>query len=321
MTDPTAPAAKRSDPDDASRKPDICVLMNAGSGDRKGEETARVLEDLFARHPGRFELRALKSGKEIAPQAKRAARAGFRTVVAAGGDGTICAVASSLVGTDCRLGVLPLGTFNYFARSLDLPDDLEAAVEILVAGHSRPVSLGEVNGEIFLNNASLGAYPAILQNREAVYRRWGRSRVAAYWSVLQTLATFHAPLRTKITVDGTLHTFKTPLVFVASNAFQLEELELEGAECIRSGHFAVFVAPDSGRLGLVRNALRLASQTAQPGRDFELLCGADVVVESRRKHSLVARDGERDRIASPFRFRFLRDALQVVAPERSVESA
>lgn len=295
--------------------------MNAGSGDREGQEKERELGALFARHPGRFDLRALSSGDEIAPEAARAVADGFQTVVAAGGDGTICAVTSSLVGTECQLGVLPLGTFNYFARSLGLSDDLEAAVEVLVAGHTQTVSVGEVNGEIFLNNASLGAYPAILENRESVYRRWGRSRIAAYWSVLETLATFHAPLRTRITVDGQQHKFKTPLVFVASNAFQLEELELEGADCIRSGRFAVFVAPDGGRLGLLRSAVQLASQTMKPGRDFDLLCGAEVVVETRRARSLVARDGERARMSSPFRFRFLRDAIRVIVPVGETNSS
>ena len=51
----------------------------------------------------------------------------------------------------------------------------------------RPVNVGEVNGRIFLNNASLGTYAGILETRERVYSRWGRSQFAAYWSVLLTL--------------------------------------------------------------------------------------------------------------------------------------
>ncbi len=293
---------------------DICVLMNLGSGKRKGIAKAREIESLFERHPGRFILRVVRSGKRIAPEAARAVREGFATVVAAGGDGTICAVSDSLAGTDSRLGVLPLGTFNYFARSLGLPEELDAAIDVIAAGEVRPHDVGEVNGRVFLNNASLGAYAAILQNREEVYRRWGRSRVAAYWSVLTTLATFHSPLRLRITVDGTLHRYRSPLIFVSSNAYQLDLLGLEGARCVEDGHFALFVAPDGGSRALLRLAFRLLTHTIAARRDFELVCGSEILVETARSHRLVARDGERERMQGPFRFRMRRGALQVIVP-------
>lgn len=293
---------------------DICVVMNPGSGDRNGPATVHKLEELFARHPGRFALRTVRSGKHIGREAREAAREGFATVVAAGGDGTICAVTDALAGTDSDLGVLPLGTFNYFARSLGIPEDLEPAVETLVQGHTRPVDVGEVNGRAFLNNASLGAYAAILENREDVYRRWGRSRLAAYWSVLTTLATFQAPLSLQITVEGTVRRFRSPLVFVSNNAHQLDLLGLEGGDCIRSGNFALYVAPDGGRAALLRLALRLATHTITARRDFELICGSDIRVETARSTRLVARDGERERMPGPFRFQVRRGALRVVVP-------
>ena len=59
--------------------------------------------------------------------ARRAAEEGFLMVIACGGDGTVGAVAKGLVGTDCPLGILPLGTYNNFARALQLPLDLEGA--------------------------------------------------------------------------------------------------------------------------------------------------------------------------------------------------
>lgn len=298
---------------------DICVLMNLGSGKRKGVEKARELEALFERHPGRFTLRVLRSGKQIAPEAAKAVREGFSTVVAAGGDGTICAVASSLVGSEARLGILPLGTFNYFARSLGLPEAIKEAVDVLARGESRPIDTGEVNGRVFLNNASLGAYPAILQSREQIYRRWGRSRIAAYWSVLATLANFHSPLTLSITIDGAVRRFRSPLVFVSNNAYQLDLLGLEGAECIKSGRFALFVTADSGRRDLLRHALRLATRTIANRRDFELVCGDDIVLETAKPQRLVALDGERERMRGPFHFRMRRQALNVVVPAGSAE--
>lgn len=295
--------------------PDICVIMNAGSGKRRGKELATELETEFARFPGRFALRVVREGSQIEAAAQRAVDEGFATVVAAGGDGTISAVASRLADSGRRMGVLPLGTFNYFGRSLGLPESLNDAVRVVVEGKVRTMRIGDVNGRTFLNNASLGAYPAILQAREDVYRRWGRSQIAAYWSVLTTLVNFRTPLTMKVTVDGELRRYRTPLAFVANNPHQLDLVGLPGADCLRDGDFALFIAPDSDRLGLLKFAVRLARQTTRVDRDFELLCGSDILVETVKPRKLVARDGERERIKGPFHFRVRQDALQVLVPE------
>jgi diacylglycerol kinase family enzyme len=212
------------------------------------------------------------------------------------------------------MGVLPFGTFNYFARSLGLPEELDEAARVIVAGHTRTLDLGEVNGRIFLNNASLGAYPTILDHRERFYRRWGRSRIAAYWSMLLTLLRFRRPLHVTMTVDGETRRLRTPLIFVAKNAGQLDAVGLEGGDCVRSGRFAIFVAPDIGRLALVVYALRLGLGLAEPREDFELVCGRDVTVETAWHRRLVARDGERERMESPFVFRLRPGALDVFVP-------
>lgn len=294
--------------------PDICVIINAGSGKGRGAELADELESHLAGFPDRYTLRLVRHGSEIEKEADRAVQEGFSTIVAAGGDGTICAVASRLAGTGRQMGVLPLGTFNYFARGLSLPEELEEAVRVVTEGHSRTIHVGDVNGRVFLNNASLGAYAAILQRREKVYRRWGRSQLAAYWSVLLALFSFRSMLTLKVTVDGEVRRFRTPMVFVANNPYQLELFELDGVDCVRSGQFALFVAPDCGRFDLIRYALRLAFHSMVPDRDFELLCGSDILVEDRRRRRLVARDGEREYLEGPFRFHLRKDALQVLVP-------
>lgn len=295
-------------------QPDICVVMNAGSGKRRGAALRDELETAFAAFPGRFELRIVKAGDKIEGAAKQAASDGFATVAAAGGDGTMCAVASSLIDSDTQMGVLPLGTFNYFARSLGISEDLGEAVRVLATGRPMPAQVGMVNGRVFLNNASLGAYPAILQRREDIYRRWGRSRAAAYWSVLSTLANFRSPLSLTITADGEARVFRSPLVFVVSNAYQLEQIGLDGVDCVTSGRFALFVAPDSDRLELLRHAVRLASHTSARGENFEIVCGSDILVETAESPKLMARDGERERVQGPFRFVMRQDALKVIVP-------
>ncbi|MBM9596246.1 diacylglycerol/lipid kinase family protein [Roseitranquillus sediminis] len=295
--------------------PDICVILNRSSGKKKDKTLENRLKDAFARHPGRFELRTVQKGGDLAEAARRAVGEGFPVIVAAGGDGTICAVAAHLVNSDSALAVLPLGTFNFFARGLGLPEDVEEAVELAATGRPQAVSVGEVNGQIFLNNASLGIYPAILQQREGTYRRWGRSRLAAHWSVLVTFFRFHQSLWLRVSIDGVPQRKKTPLAFLARSAYQLEQYGLDGGDCIRDGRFALFLAKDSNRWHLLLYAIRLLWGRMVPGRDFDMFCGEDIVIETRRHRRLVARDGERERMRSPFHFRILRESLRVIAPE------
>lgn len=305
-------------PGNAVRK-GVFIIMNAGSG--RGSETVPP-EDVKRLFDGAGEvgMTVMQPGDDPAAIARKALDGGHTMIVAAGGDGTICGVAGALAGKDARLGVLPLGTFNFFARSLGVPQDLEEAARVILDGSDLPVDIGEINGKVFINNASLGIYAAILDQRETVYSRWGRSRLAAYWSVLVAMLTVYRPLTMRITVDGEVRRARSPMAFVAVRAYQLDEYEIEGADAIRDGAFAILLAPDVGRFALIWKALRIAFRGVQKGRDFTLLTGRDVLIETRRSHRLVARDGEKERMAEPYRIRFLPHALTVRVP-RAAETA
>lgn len=299
----------------------ICVIVNPGSGRRAGQLSLEEMEERIRALPRDTDIRHAQDGAEISRLARAALDEGYGTIVAAGGDGTICAVAAEIAGKDVTMGVIPMGTFNFFGRGLGIPEEVEPAVALLDTGTATEVTIGEVNGRIFLNNASLGAYPAILDQREGIYKRWGRSRIAAYWSVLTALISFKRPLRMQITVDGTRYRRRSALAFVAMSAYQLEEYELEGAEAVRNGQFALYMAPDVGRFGLILQALRLAGRQMRPGRDVELITGRDILIETNHSHRLLARDGEKERMDDPFHFIARPDALHVLAPQQTEVAA
>ncbi|MEF9605239.1 diacylglycerol kinase family protein, partial [Paracoccus sp. PXZ] len=140
-----------------------------------------------------LEVRGTGRGADLPAMARAAVAEGFDLIVAAGGDGTQAAVAGAVAGTPAAMAVIPGGTFNYFARDLGSGETVEAALKIFDAPRIRRVHVGEMNGMIFLNNVSFGAYPEILRRRESIYRRWGRSRLAAYWSAVAALWTLRRP--------------------------------------------------------------------------------------------------------------------------------
>lgn len=297
----------------------VMLLANAGSGRQSGR-IEHLLEPLAAAGLTP-EVQIIRAGRGLAEAARRA-RDGAATVIAAGGDGTVTAVAEALAGSQTALGIVPMGTFNFFARSLGLPADPAAALAELVGGGVDSVAVAEVNGRLFLNNASLGLYPALLERREAAYARFGRSRLVAYWSGLRILCTYDRPSRLRITVDGRTTHVKSPMVFIAQNAYQLEQYGMQdGADLIRAGQMAIYVAPELRRWQLLGFALRMALRRARPYRDFTLEGGRDVLIETRSPRRTIARDGERGKMAGPFRFRLLPGALRVIRPAQAAGAA
>lgn len=291
----------------------VALVMNEGSGKRAARDRADDIRARMAPRVAEFSVHMGK-GSAIPGTVRRALEDRPDVLLAYGGDGTQSAVAGALAGSGVMMGVLPGGTFNYFARELGVDASLDAALDTVLAGFTRGIDVGEVNGRVFLNNASFGVYPEILERREAVYRRWGRSRIAAYWSVFLALRDMRRPLHLTLTVDGASIDVYTPLAFAARSEFQLAHLGLAGAEAVRDGHIALFLAKGLKPAELLAAALRLAFGRMSHGEDFDLLIADEILIESAQKSKLVAFDGEKERMQGPFRLSVRREALRVFVP-------
>lgn len=298
-----------------TRQTNLCILHNPQSGKQEAGASSEDLSRLFEQHGLSPDIVKLDPENDLAATVKQAVDKGYDTIVAAGGDGTICGVTQALVGTSCRMGILPCGTFNYFARSLGIPQDLDGAVKVIADGHARPLRVAMLNDRVFLNNANFGLYPHILRSREEIYDYWGRSRAAAYWSAIKVLFRWPRPLQMQITANGQTTTVRTPLAFVFNNAYQLREMGMEGAECIEDGKLALMLAPDCGRWGMILSSLAVLTGQATRKRHFDLICSDDIELRSTKgKRLLVARDGERSRMKGPFRLTLSDADLDVIVP-------
>ena len=292
----------------------VCVVMNRSSGKKKHRQLVDLLEKRLAPACGSYQLRQSRKGSDLPGLARQVASEGFDLVIAAGGDGTQSAVAGALAGTDVVMGVLPGGTFNYFARDLGVGEEAEDALDSLLDGRIDATDVGDINDLVFLNNVSLGAYPQILKTREGIYKRWGRSRIAAYWSVLVALRRLRRPMDLVARVDGRDREYTSALVFVARSAYQLDSFGLEGADAIRDGKFAVLIAKARQPLPLIRSALRLAMGHSAKDSDFDLILTDRLQMRTPKARQLVAHDGEKTLLRSPFDLKVRHGALKVLLP-------
>src|SRR3954469_13335443 len=137
----------------------VSVLLNRGGG------TVAADPEIADKVRAALERAGIDAGIELidgghcSVRCTAVAERGDPLLIVGGGDGTIGAAASALVGSDTRLGILPLGTLNHFARDLGLPAKLEEAAAVIAAGRERRVDVAEMNGRTFINNSAIGLYP------------------------------------------------------------------------------------------------------------------------------------------------------------------
>lgn len=296
------------------------VIINATSGTDDKQQARELLTEVFSSNGAQARVSLAESGEEIVELARRAVRENCQPIVAGGGDGTINAVASELVGTDRTLGVLPLGTLNHFAKDLKIPLDLEAAARVCLEGREAKVDVGEVNGQIFLNNSSLGLYPSIVRHREKQQQRLGRGKWPAFiWATLSVLKRYPF-LSVRLSTDEQRLIRYTPFVFVGNNEYQMESFNVGARSCIDAGHLSLYVAHHTGRLGLLRLAWRALFGGLRDEQDFDASCTKELWIETRRPKRLrVATDGEVTIMTTPLHYRVRPGALRVLIPKQSDE--
>jgi len=296
----------------------MIVVMNRSAGGPDDPQPHIV--ELFRAQGEEPRVLQPDSRRDIAAIARDAAQSTERIVVAAGGDGTISAVAGALAGSDKILGVLPVGTLNHFAKDLGIPLDLEAAVRNIKEGKVAAVDVGEVNGRIFINNSSLGIYPQIVSRREAQQQRLARGKwTAFFWATIQALRRFPF-LDLRIAFEGQQIVRRTAFLFVGNNEYKIAGFELGSRSCVNGGKLGLYLSQGTGRLGLFRLAFHALFGRVDQAKDFDVFCVSEARVETGKRRLLVACDGEVERMETPLQYRIRSAALRVLVPRTEVAS-
>ena len=294
----------------------IAVVLNASSGHGAAQKVATRLEEIFRAAGREAHTTLARTGAELRTAIRDAVSEGCDTLVAGGGDGTINTAAAAVLGREITLGVLPLGTLNHFAKDLGIPLDLEDATRIILEGSWCRVDVGEVNGHVFLNNSSLGVYPAIVRLRER-YRATLRGKwIAAFWAAL-TVMRRNPFMGVRIHVEGQAMVRRTPLVLVANNEYRTTGIHAGTRESLTRGRLAVYLLNAERRPGLLGLALKVLAEGAERVEELDLFTVEEIAVETRRRRLQVALDGEVMSLESPLQYRSRPAALKVHVPAKT----
>ncbi|MCL4402452.1 MAG: diacylglycerol kinase family lipid kinase, partial [Acidobacteria bacterium] len=287
--------------------------LNPRAGPQSPDEQAQQVMRLLDSRGPHARVLVARTGTEIVEFARRAVCEEVAVVVAAGGDGTVSAVASVLAGTNVPLGVLPVGTLNHFAKDLQIPMDLEGAVRTIKGGRAVEIDVCEVNGRVFINNSSLGLYPTIVRERE-FQQRMGYGKWPAFvWAALLALRRYPF-LSLRLEVDGRELLRSTPFVFIGNNIYHMEGLNIGSRASLQEGQICIYILRRTGRAGLVLLSLSALRGRLRHARNFDGLCAREVWIETRRRRVAVAMDGEVFMMESPLHYRMRARALRVMAP-------
>jgi YegS/Rv2252/BmrU family lipid kinase len=232
-------------------------------------------------------------------------------VVVAGGDGSLNAVAPALLKTGLPLGILPTGTANDLARTLGIPTAIEEAADLIAAGHTRCIDLGQVNGHPFFNVASIGLSADLASSltRESK-RRFGRLGYAfAALRVLVAARPFHATI---VSPEGTVQA-KTLQIAIGNGRYYGGGMAIEESATIDDGHLDLY----SLEVDRVWKLLLMA-KAFHDGRhglweEVRATKGVSFEIRTRRPRPINT-DGELG-TATPAKFEVLPKAITVFAPE------
>ncbi len=241
-------------------------------------------------------------------QAREAAEGGEIPVVMSG-DGLIGQVGGALANGDVPMGIMPGGRGNDLARVLDIPTDVERAVDVIAAGRQRTIDVGEVNGHRYLCIASFGFDSDA--NRIANEAKLVRGNLVYLYAALRALAAWK-PARFTVVADGETTEFSGYSVAICNSKaygggmFVAPDAELD------DGMVDVVLTAQTGKLHFLANLPKVFKGAHTENEEVTILRAAEVEVRADREFAIYA-DG--DHVTDlPATARVLRQALNVIAP-------
>jgi YegS/Rv2252/BmrU family lipid kinase len=286
----------------------LALLVNPSSaGGRTLKLLPRVEHALDARRVA-FRVQRTRGLEHGAEQALFAVEAGEVPVVVSG-DGLLGAVGGALAGADTPLGIIPGGRGNDLARVLGIPPDPEGAIEIILAGHSRRIDVGEANGRRFLGIVSVGFDSEA--NRLANETHFLRGNLVYAYAALRTLIEWK-PARFTVAVGEERIRLSGYSVSVANSSCFGGGMYIAPDAELDDGEFDVVAVGEVGKLRFLSNLPKVFKGTHVESDEVRVFRAPRLELSASRPFPVYA-DGEH-LTDLPASLRLLPRALNVLAP-------
>ena len=292
------------------------VILNeeAGTAVRARESvTAERLQTAFAAAHIDAVVQLIRPDR-LASAVTRAIAERPDAIFVGGGDGSISTSAGLLADTDIPFGVLPLGTLNHFAKDLGLPMDYAETIAALAPGVSRLVDVAEVNGRVFINNCSVGAYADAVRQREALQRLHGHGKWAAM--LRASLAVFRRlrRLRATLETDESSRTIRSPFIFIANNRYSGSLLQKSLRERLDEGQLWIYTTRAHRHLTILRMAWQTVRRSLDAADAMDAVPTTRATLQFAAPSIALAVDGELVQLDTPLNVRIRPRALTVLVP-------
>lgn len=295
------------------------IVMSASADADEAARKHAVIEEALQACGAQYRFVPAEGGIVAAcDRGARLAAAEGGVLVAAGGDGTVNCAARAALGHGCPLGLVPMGTFNLFAREHGIPLEPAAAARGLQAGRIEDVQVGLANGRAFLVNASVGLYPKLLEDRENAKKQIGQRRPwVAVAAGLVSLFEWRWRMTLDAEVDGRPTRLRTPSLFVCNNRVQLRRVGIDDrlVDAVGQGRMAALVAHRLDTWTKLKLLVRAAAGKLGDAREVDAFAmrSLDVGIRFARRMK-VATDGEVQWMALPLRFAVSPQPLRLLLP-------
>lgn len=191
----------------------IHFIVNPISGKGRHSLTASSFRNYFPRSAFQISVDYTRHKSHAVELAQQAVLTRPDYIVACGGDGTINEVASVLVGTTIKLGIIPVGSGNGLAANLGIPKKVEAALDVIKKGHAASIDAGVVNGRYFFSNMGIGIDAMIIKK----YERSGRRTLWAYVRAALASSLEFKPRKTTFAYENRVSSSEPFLIFVSNS--------------------------------------------------------------------------------------------------------
>ena len=280
-----------------------CIILNPAA---KGDQ-ARKTADRMTKLAPEAKIFLTENPGDGERLAKQAVAQGFRSVVAAGGDGTVNEVLNGIDPAQCALGILPVGTMNVLALELGISPDLERALAVIRAGHRRRIDLGYANGRRFLQLAGVGLDAEVVRKTHPEAKRaWGP------WSYLLTVAQETVTPAPHLRVKTAGQEFPGAMVLIGNGRHYGGPFRFFPKADMADGKLDVCIFPKSGPLDLLWYLQGILIGGPESLPEVKYLQVPDLTVEADKKVALEV-DGEYGG-ETPVTFRLEKKGVEVIVP-------